>query len=68
MGIKIEAAMVVVGLLGLVFGFSFLRGLGVEAIDESWGGRRRRKRQVENENLQGQDLLNVSLYTSILIS
>lgn len=35
---KIGAAMVAVGLLGLVFGFSFSRGLGVEAIDESWGG------------------------------
>jgi hypothetical protein len=55
---KIGAAMVVVRLLGLVFGFSFLRGLGVEAIDESWGGRRRRKRQVENENLQDQDLFS----------
>jgi hypothetical protein len=54
---KIGDAMVVVGLLGLVFGFSFLGGLGVEAIDESWGGRRRRQRQVKKENLQDQDLL-----------
>jgi hypothetical protein len=66
---KIGAAMVAVGLLGLVFGFSFSRGLGVEAIDESWGGelgRRRRKRQVENKNLQDQDFFIVCL--SILIS
>lgn len=34
MEMKIGDAMVVVGLLGLVFGFSFLGGLGVEAIDE----------------------------------